>query len=117
MAIEPRTTPGWKFYERHVNYFSIRDVNGLVANDYNQDAVLITFDFTVKGHKALKETFNAYLDMIGDFTLKSTDNFTETEDVVFIEATLETSKLGERKVYDVFIMKDGRISYHITGVK
>lgn len=117
MAVEPRDTPGFKFYEKHLNFFLTKDVNGLVKNDYNEDAVLVSFDFTVKGHKALEEVFNGYLDMIGDFKLKSTDNFTETEDTIFLEATLETSKLGERKVYDVFVMKNGKISYHFTGVK
>ncbi len=117
MAIQPGTTPGWKFYERHINYFVIKDVNGLVENDYNEDAVLISFDFTVKGHEALKDIFKGYLEMIGDLELKSTDNFTETEDSIFLEATIETSKLGERKVYDVFVMKNGKISYHFTGVR
>ena len=111
------TTPGRKFYDRHLNYFYAKDVDGLVENDYNEDAVLISFDFTVRGHEALKEIFRAYLDMIGDMEVKSTDNFTETEDTIFLEATLETEKLGERKVYDVFILRDGKISYHITGVR
>ena len=111
------STPGWKFYERHLGYFYAKDVDGLVENDYNKDAVLISFDFTVRGHEALKGIFRAYLDMIGDMEVKSTDNFTETEDTIFLEATLETSKLGERKVYDVFVLRDGKISYHFTGVR
>lgn len=110
-------TPGKKFYEKHLGYFYAKDVDGLVENDYNEDAVLISFDFTVQGHEALKEIFRGYIDMIGDMKVKSTDNFTETEDIIFLEATLETSKLGERKVYDVFMMRDGKISYHITGVR
>jgi ketosteroid isomerase-like protein len=112
-----KDTPGWKFYERHLNYFYTKDVDGLVKNDYNEDAVLISFDFTVKGHEDLKKIFHGYLEMIGDLKLKSTDNFTETKDTIFLEATLETSRLGERKVYDIFLLKDGKISYHFTGVK
>ena len=69
MAVEPRDTPGFKFYERHLNFFLTKDVNGLVKNDYNEDAVLISFDFTVKGHEALKEVFTEHLDA------DSVDNF------------------------------------------
>jgi len=115
--MEERSTPGWQFYQRHLSYFYNKDVDGLVAGDYNEDAVLITFDFNVKGHAAIKQVFHGYLDMIGDLKVKSTDKFTETEDTIFLEATLETSKSGERRVYDAFVLKNGKISYHFTGVK
>jgi len=115
--VEKRDSPGWKFYENHLKFFYNKDVNGLVANDYNEDALLITFDFAVRGHEQLKQVFRAYLDMIGEFTVISTDNFTEAEDVIFLEATLDTAKAGIRKVYDVFILRNGKISHHITGVR
>jgi hypothetical protein len=102
---------------RHLNYFYTKDVDGLVANDYMPDAELVTVDFAVKGSDALKQTFHAYLDMVGDIKLMSTDHFQETDDVIQLEATMDTSKAGIRRVYDVFVMKDGKIAYHITGVK
>ena len=55
--------------------------------------------------------------MIGDFTLRSTDNFHESEDAIILEATMDTEKTGERKVYDCFVMRDGKISHHFTGVR
>jgi hypothetical protein len=63
---------------------------------HNEETVLIFFDFMIKGHETLKKIFDAYLDMIGDLKLKSTDNFTVTEETIFLGATLETSKLDER---------------------
>lgn len=111
------TTPGWKFYERHLNYFYTKDVDGLVENDYNEDAALMTHDFNAKGREALRKVFHNYIETLGDIKLKSTDKFAETEDTIFLEATLETSKLGERKVYDAFVLKNGKISYHFTGVR
>ena len=115
LAIAP--TPRWKFYKNHLNYFSNKDVEGLVKNDYNEDAVLAAPDFVVQGHAALREIFKGYLEMIGDMTLKTTDKFVETENSIYLEATLQTSNLGERKVTDAFVLKDGKISYHFTGVK
>lgn len=115
--MEKRDTAGWKFYEKHLSYFFNKDVDGLVANDYNDDAVLVAFPFTVRGREGLKKVFTDYIEMIGDMSLTSTDNFTETEDSIFLEATMQTSRAGERKVYDVFVMRNGKISYHFTGVR
>ena len=112
LAIAP--TPRWKFYKKHLNYFFNKDVEGLVKNDYNEDAVLAEPDFVVQGHDALREIFTGYLEMIGDMTLKTTDKFVETENSIYLEATLQTSNLGERKVTDTFVLKDGKISYHFT---
>ena len=110
-------TPGWKFYEKHLQYFYDKDVVGLVANDYNEDAIVMSYDFVVKGPEALRGLFTAYLDMIGDFTVTSTEHFRETDDAIQLEATLQTTKAGIRKVYDVFVLKNGKISYHFTGLK
>lgn len=109
-------TPGKKFYEDQLDYIFRKDVDGLIDNHYNEDAVLVAFDFTVKGHQALKEHFRGYLEMLGDLKLKSTDKFTETEDTVFFEATVETQH-GEAVVYDAFVLENGKINYHFTGVK
>ena len=110
-------TAGWKFYKKHIQYFLDKDVAGLVANDYNEDATVMSYDFAVKGAEAMRQLFTAYLDMIGDFTLLSTEHFRETDDAILLEATMQTEKAGIRKVYDIFVMKNGKISYHITGLK
>jgi hypothetical protein len=115
--VEARDTKAWKFYEKHLQFFFDRDIDGLLESDYNEDAVVVSYDFAVKGHDGLRQLFTQYIEMIGDITLKSTDQFNETEDSIMLEATLETSKAGVRKVYDVFVMRDGKISYHFTGLK
>lgn len=116
-VIKTAPSPLWRFYKRHLGFFYAKDVDGLVANDYTEDAVLSAPDFTVQGHAALKQIFSGYVEMIGDIRLKSTDKFTETANAVQLEATLQTSRAGERKVYDIFVMRDGKISQHFTGVK
>jgi ketosteroid isomerase-like protein len=109
-------TPGRKFYEEQLQYIFAKDVDGLIDNHYNEDAVLIGFDFVVKGRDALKKYFRGYLEMLGKLELKSTDKFRETEDTIFLEASV-VSKLGPAVVYDAFVLRDGKASYHFTGVK
>ena len=88
----------------------------MIDNHYNEDAVLIGFDFTVKGRDALKAHFRAYLQMLGHLEVKSTNKFRETEDAIFFEASV-VSDLGSAEVYDALVLKQGKISYHFTGVK
>ncbi len=116
MIVE-KDTAGWKFYQRHLGYFHDKDVEGLLANDYHDDAELVAGEFAAKGRDALRQVFQGYLQMIGDFEVTTTEKFMETEDVILLEATMETTRAGTRKVYDVFVMKDGKISYHITGLR
>jgi hypothetical protein len=47
--------------------------------------------------------------------LQSTDKFTETEDAIFFEATI-TSRLGKARVYDVFLLRDGKATHRFSGV-
>jgi len=47
--------------------------------------------------------------------LESTDKYTETEDTIFLEATVSTD-LGRTRVFDAFVLKSGKASYHFTGV-
>jgi hypothetical protein len=115
--VETKDSQGWKFYEEQIKYLYAKDTDGLVDSHYHEDGVIVSFDFTVKGREALREHFRNYLEMLGDLRVKSTDRFTETEDTIFFEATVETSAFGEVKVYDAFILKDGKITYHFTGVK
>lgn len=110
-------TPGWKFYQKHLSFFFNKDVDGLLASDYTDDAVVISYDFAIKGKENLKGLFTQYLEMIGDFTVRTTEHFRETEDSILIEATMDTERAGERKVWDVFMMRDGKITHHFTGVR
>lgn len=115
MAEETRDTPGWKFYQKQLAYLFAKDVDGLIENNYNEDAQLIGLDFVVKGRQALKEHFRNYLNMLGDIKVTSTDKFIETDDTIFFRASVET-KLGPARVFDAFVLKNGKISHHFTGV-
>ena len=109
-------TPGRRFYNDHVSYLEANDVEGLVNSHYNLDAEMIGFDFVVRGHAALRQQFRRYLNSLGQLRLKSTDRFVETGDAIFFELTT-TANQGDIRVYDVFVLKDGKISAHFTGIK
>ena len=109
-------TPLKAVYENQVRYLLAGDADGLVEDNYHPDAVVASFDFTVKGHDALKAHFRNYMKWVQIEEVLSTDRFTETEDGFSFEATVRTNR-GVAKVYDVFVLEDGKVTYHFTGVK
>ena len=108
-------TPGRDLYDRQLRFLLQKDVDGLIETNYTADATLVSFGAVVRGQQALKEYFRGYLEMLGDLVVESTDNFVETEDAVFFEATVRSS-LGQARVYDAFALRDGKIATHFTGV-
>ncbi len=109
------TPTGRAFYERQLDYLQRKDIDGLIEEQYTPDAVLISFDTVVSGREALKEHFRSYLEMLGHLTVKSTDKFVATDDSIFFEATVSTN-LGEARVFDSWVLRDGKIRRHFTGV-
>ena len=107
-------TPGRTFYERQIAALEAHDLDALLAQ-YHPDATMVGFDFTVKGHAAIKKHFEGYLERLGTLKLQSTDKFSELEDAIFFEATI-TSDLGEARVYDVFMLRDGKATHHFSGL-
>jgi ketosteroid isomerase-like protein len=106
---------GRQFYERQVAYLQAHDVEGLIADHYHDDALLVTFGGTARGREALIEQFRRYLDQVGHLEVVSTDHFTATGDTIFLEATMTTA-LGTTRVYDAFVLREGKIAYHFAGV-
>lgn len=109
-------TPGKEFYERQVKHLLAGDAEGLVENNYLEEAVLVSPAFLVKGKPALREHFRNYLRWVQIKEVLSTDAFVETENSVLFEATVQSNH-GVVKVYDAFVLKDGKINYHFTGVR
>lgn len=108
-------TPGRAFYDRQIAYLQAGDIDGLIANQYTADAVLVLFDRTIRGKAALHAHFVGYLAMLGSLKLKSTDKFAETEDSIFFEATMLTAH-NQARVYDVFMLRDGKATHHFSGL-
>ena len=108
-------SPKRQFYEAQIRYLVAGDVESLIDNQYTDDATLVSFDNQIKGNAALKEYFKGYLQMLGNLEVVSTDKFVETEDSLFFEATVNTN-FGQAKVFDAWVLRDGKISHHFTGV-
>jgi SnoaL-like domain len=111
-TVEPTT--GKAFYQRQIAALEAHDMDALLTQ-YHPGATMIGFDITVEGHAAIRKHFEGYLERLGTLKLKSTEKFTETDDAIFFEATI-TSRLGEARVYDVFLLRDGKATHHFTGV-
>ena len=88
----------------------------LIDSHYHEDAVLVSTTKVVRGHQNLKQHFRAYLAMLGKLGVTSLDAFIETEDSILFEASVR-SVLGEAKLYDAFVLQDGKATYHFTGLK
>jgi len=104
-----------RLYEDQIRFLRAGDVEGLIDNQYTDDATLVSFDTQVTGAAALKEHFRGYLEALGNLDVLSTDKFVETGDTIFFEAKVKTD-LGEATVYDAWVLRGGKIAYHFTGV-
>jgi len=108
-------TPRKQMYENRVKLLIAGDVDRLVDEHYNEDAVLVSFEFTVKGREALRAHFHNFVKWVKIKEVLSTDHFTETENSFFYEATAVTN-YGVGRVYDAYHLRDDKIAYHFTGV-
>lgn len=103
------------FYYRQLDYIAKKDVDSLIHNHYTPDAELLGFEVYEKGTEALIKHFVKYIDGLGYIKLLSTEKYVETHDSMLFEATVETAG-GIARVYDVFVLKDGKIWRHYTGL-
>lgn len=109
-------TPAKQFYCQQVEYLIAGDADRLVEANYNDGAVLTAAEWTVRGKDELKKHFRNYLKWVKIQEVLSTDKFVETDNTVLFEATVRSNH-GVVKVYDTFVLRDGKIDYHFTGVK
>ncbi len=110
-------TFGRSFYDEQIALMTLGDTDVLVDRHYHVDASLVRFDGVIRGHDALKPYFRRYLEALGSLRVVSTDQFVETEDSIFFEATVETTAFGVVRVYDVFVLREGKATHHFAGVK
>ena len=103
-----------RFYEEQLELIRKGDVEALVDQHYHPDAALVTPQGVVKGHVALKEMFRGYIPTLGDLAV-TTEVFVEADQSCLIEAVINPGPQS-RRVYDVFVLRDDRIIYHLAGV-
>ena len=103
------------FLDEQVEYLRNRDIEALLERHYHPDALLVTQQTAVHGHAALREYFKRYLEALGDFSGDAIDLLSAADGALLFEATL-TSALGRARVYDAFVLEDGRATHHFAGV-
>lgn len=105
------------FYDKQLAILAEMDTERLIDEQYTADAELLNINHphVVAGTAALKEHFKNYLGALGYIKLLSTDKYLESGDSLIFEATVETGG-GIAKVYDIFVMRDGRIWRHFSGL-
>ncbi|MDJ0730914.1 MAG: nuclear transport factor 2 family protein [Crocosphaera sp.] len=120
----PDTALG-KMYEEHIQYLLDKDIDGILKNQYTEDALLISSfsddrkPLYYKGHEQLREHFNGILAIEG---LETEIAFWgETDDpqtLMIVEAiTMQTAE-GESKMRfaDSWVLRDGKIAIHFAGM-
>ena len=115
------TSPGRAFFDEHMKFIYANDIDGMIDNQYTEDAVLISpFDaletpppHIVRGRQALKEFFHKYIAYQGSIHVESLYDFAETENSIFFQAIF-TSNTGRWVVGDAWHMTDGMIDTHYS---
>ena len=105
------------FYDKQLAILADKDHVRLIDEQYTADAELLNIDHppAVVDSQELKDHFEAYIAQLGYVKLLSTDKYVESDDSVMFEATVETAG-GVARVYDTFVMRDGRIWRHYSGL-
>jgi hypothetical protein len=109
-------TPGRRFFDEQLSLLQQGKTDELIDRHYDPNAVLISTANVVRGQDALKVHFRAYVAMLAKVEVLSLDAFFETDEGILLEATMQTA-LGEAKVYDAFVLKNGKVTHHFTGVR
>ncbi|NEU82303.1 nuclear transport factor 2 family protein [Nostoc sp. UIC 10630] len=122
MAEVPNSHMG-KMYKEHIQYLQKKDIEGVLQNQYTDDALLISSierkPLYYRGHEELKKHFRGILDVEG---LESDIAFwAETENpqtLMIVEAITMQTVNGEVKMRfaDSWVLRDGKIAIHFAGM-
>lgn len=112
--VAPDSTKARVFHQRYLNYHIRNDADGLADDFFTEDAQLITALVDVAGREAIRKLFQDLFAVEAGFTPLSVQNITNDRDYVWFEATV-TSSLGERRVYDMMLLREGKVHLQLVG--
>jgi len=115
------TTFGQKFFDVHMEYIRNNDIDGMIDDQYTQDAILISpFDIlptppphVVRGNQALKDFFRKYIDWQGHIDVEKLYNFAELDDSINFMAIF-SANTGRWVVGDEWHLVEGKIDRHYS---
>lgn len=110
----PDTADARTFHQRYLDFHRRGDADGLADQFFTDDAQLITARVAVTGREPIRQLFRELFAKESGFTPLSVENITSDTDYVWFEATV-TSSLGKRRVYDVMLLRDGRVYCQLVG--
>lgn len=95
---------------------SVRHVADLV-DLYAADAVIARHEGTSRGPAEIRSFLAGFLTAHGRFDVMSVDAFSECDDVILFDATVETS-VGLLQIAEVIVLDDdGLIRRHVPGLR
>jgi len=110
----PDTAAALRLHDTYVGYHARGDADGLADDLFTEDARLVTPRLAVEGREAVRGVFRNIFARESGFEPKSVDRITCGDGYVWFEATVSSS-LGQRRLYDVMVLSDGRISLQLVG--
>jgi hypothetical protein len=109
------TSKGQAFLQQQVEFLTRGDMDGLMREQYHDDAEMVTFEFTLKGKAAIRKYLEfdepAKAGKIGGIELR---NFAESDDVIIFNAAVKSENLGTFIARDALYLRDGKIYRHIA---
>lgn len=106
-------TPGQILIDSITEALQAGDLETLMAY-YHEDAVLVRFGKKVEGKTALRQLFAEILPGFKVFRLVRMEKFVEARNAILFEAMV-LGVNGVIRVYDVFVLRQGKISHHFVG--
>lgn len=112
--VAPDSAQARLFHTRYLNFHERGDFDGLADDFFTDDIQLITGRVDLTGREAVRQMFQDLFAKESGFTPLSVENITNDSDYVWFEATV-TSSLGKRRVYDIMLIRDGRVHLQLVG--
>lgn len=110
----PDTVAAMALHDTYVGYHARGDADGLADDLFTEDARLVTPRLAVEGRDQVRSVFRDIFARESGFEPGSVDRITCGDDYIWFEATVSSS-LGKRRLYDVMVLSDGKISLQLVG--
>jgi hypothetical protein len=90
---------------------------GDLAGLYSPDAVIVRHEGSARGSDEIRSFLLGFLTAHGQFELITIDALSECDDVILVDATVETA-VGPLQIAEVIVLgDDGLIRRHVPGLR
>jgi SnoaL-like domain len=103
-----------QFQAEQVAYLTKGDVDGLLRHFYSQDARMASFDFHARGHAAINQVIQLYLDRTADLGPRKIESFVAGQDFIWFELGIQAPQ-DDIKTYELKFLRDNKIELELLG--